>query len=122
MHGHATKPLRPLSQACLILLIMASLAACGGSGGSGSGGSGSTLQPIDLQVLDAGGYLSTFAKSMIQSFVDTHHNLVKSVEYLPRIQAPNLPGRLQAEQAAQHVTTNLILSGFDGVSSSIKDG
>jgi putative spermidine/putrescine transport system substrate-binding protein len=103
-------------QNLLLLLLVALLAACGSSGGSG------TVQPIDLQVLDAGGYLSPFAKAMIQAFVDTHHNLVKSVEYLPRIQAPNLPGKIQAEQAANRVTTNLILSGFDGVSSSIKDG
>lgn len=119
MHGHATKSLRRSSHVFLILLMtMAWLAACGGSGGSSS----NTPQPIDLQVLDAGGYLSTFGQAMIQSFVDSHHNLVKSVEFLPRIQAPNLPGKIQAEQAANHVTTNLILSGFDGVSSSIKDG
>lgn len=117
MHGHATKLLRRFSQLSLLVLVLALLAACGGGGGSST-----TAQPIDLQVLDAGGYLSTFAQPMIQSFVDTHHNLVKSVEYLPRIQAPTLPGKLQAEQAAHRVTTNLILSGFDGVSSSIKDG
>ncbi len=40
----------------LLLLIL--LAACGSSGASGSG----TVQPIDLQVLDASGYLSPFAK------------------------------------------------------------
>lgn len=118
MHKRATKLARNLSHSFFLLLVMALLAACGGGGGNGS----STTQPIDLQVLDAGGYLSTFAQSMIQSFVDTHHNLVKSVEFLPRIQAPTLPGKLQAEQAAHRVTTNLILSGFDGVSSSIKDG
>lgn len=118
MHKRATKLAQNLSHSFFLLLVMVLLAACGG-GGSGSS---TTTQPIDLQVLDAGGYLSTFAQSMIQSFVDTHHNLVKSVEFLPRIQAPTLPGKLQAEQAAHRVTTNLILSGFDGVSSSIKDG
>ena len=116
MHKRATKLAQNLSHSFFLLLVMVLLAACGGSGSS------TTTQPIDLQVLDAGGYLSTFAQSMIQSFVDTHHNLVKSVEFLPRIQAPTLPGKLQAEQAAHRVTTNLILSGFDGVSSSIKDG
>ena len=119
MHGHAAKSLRHISQAFLLLLVMALVAACGGGGSTGTS---TTTQPIDLQVLDAGGYLSTFAQSMIQNFVNSHHNLVKSVEFLPRIQAPNLPGKLQAEQAAHRVTTNLILSGFDGVSSSIKDG
>ncbi len=120
MHGHATNSLRHLSRSLLLLLVLALLAACGGSGGSTGTGS-ATIQPIDLQVLDAGGYLSAFAQTMIQTFVNTHHNLVKSVEFLPRIQAPDLPGKLQAEQAANRVTTNLILSGFDGVSSSIKD-
>lgn len=107
---------RYLLQSIGMLLLIAQFAACGG------GGSGNTVQPITLQVLDAGGYLSTFAQAMIQSFVDSHHDLVKSVQYLPRIQAPDLPGKIQAEQAAHRVTTNLILSGFDGVSSSIKDG
>ncbi len=109
---------RYLLQSIGLLLLVVQLAACSGGGG----GSSNTLQPINLQVLDAGGYLSTFAQAMIQAFVDTHHNLIKSVEYLPRIQAPDLPGKIQAEQAANRVTTNLILSGFDGVSSSIKDG
>jgi len=120
MHRQMTRLARFFSCNLLLLLVVASLAACSGSGGNSSGTG--TLQPIDLQVLDAGGYLSVFGKDMIQAFVDSHHNLVKSVEYLPRIQAPNLPGKLQAEQAANRVTTNLILSGFDGVSSSIKDG
>lgn len=119
MRGRTPKFLRHLSQFFLLLLIVGMLAACGGSSGSSNS---TTVQPIDLQVLDAGGYLSAFAQNMIQTFVNTHHNLVKSVEFLPRIQAPDLPGKLQAEQAANRVTTNLILSGFDGVSSSIKDG
>lgn len=121
MHRQTTRLARFFSRNLLLLLVVALLAACSGSSGNSGGSSTSALQPIDLQVLDAGGYLSPFAKAMIQAFVDTHHNLVKSVEYLPRIQAPNLPGKLQAEQAANRVTTNLVLSGFDGVSSSIKD-
>lgn len=117
MHGRVTRSLRYLSQSLLLVLVMSLLAACGGGSGNSN-----TTQAIDLQVLDAGGYLSTFAQSMIQTYVNSHHNLIKSVEFLPRIQAPDLPGKLQAEQAAKRVTTNLILSGFDGVSSSIKDG
>ena len=52
---------RNLLQNLLLLILVALLAACGSSGASGSGSSG-TVQPIDLQVLDAGGYLSPFAK------------------------------------------------------------
>ena len=120
MQPKTARLVRHFLQGIALLLLVAQLAACGSSGGGGNN-SNAPLQPIDLQVLDAGGYLSTFAQAMIQAFVDTHPNLVKSVEYLPRIQAPNLPGKIQAEQAAHRVTTNLILSGFDGVSSSIKD-
>jgi putative spermidine/putrescine transport system substrate-binding protein len=116
MRRKTAKRARYLVLSVGLLLLVVQLGACG-SGGSSS----NTVQPINLQVLDAGGYLSTFAQAMIQAFVDSHHNLVKSVQYLPRIQAPDLPGKLQAEEAAHRVTTNLILSGFDGVSSSIKD-
>src|SRR5215469_6588722 len=116
MRRKTAKRARYLVLSVGLLLLVTQLGACG-SGGGGS----NTAQPIDLQVLDAGGYLSTFAQATIQAFVDSHHNLLKSVQYLPRIQAPNLPGKLQAEEAAHRVTTNLILSGFDGVSSSIKD-
>jgi hypothetical protein len=45
-------------QNLLLLILVALLAACGSSGSGGSG----TVQPIDLQVLDVGGYLSPFAK------------------------------------------------------------
>src|SRR5690242_12346333 len=119
MQPKTAKLVRHLLQGIALLLLVAQLAACGGGGGGNN--TNGPLQPIDLQVLDAGGYLSTFAQAMIQAYVDTHPNLIKSVEYLPRIQAPDLPGKLQAEEAAHRVTTNLILSGFDGVSSSIKD-
>jgi putative spermidine/putrescine transport system substrate-binding protein len=121
MQPKTAKLVRHLLQGIALLLLVAQLAACGSGGSSGTNTNG-PLQPIDLQVLDAGGYLSTFAQAMIQAFVDSHPSLIKSVQYLPRIQAPDLPGKIQAEQAAHRVTTNLILSGFDGVSSSIKDG
>jgi ABC-type glycerol-3-phosphate transport system substrate-binding protein len=52
MYRQTTRLARFFSCNLLLLLVVALLAACGGSGGNSS--STGTLQPIDLQVLDAG--------------------------------------------------------------------
>jgi putative spermidine/putrescine transport system substrate-binding protein len=99
------------------LLIGALVVACG----ENTPANGTSSGPVALQIVDAGGYMS-LAKPMMESYRKAHPDKVSSITYLPRVQAPDLPGRLKTEQAAGKVETSLILSGYDGVSSSIAQG
>ena len=111
-----TNPPKYLAHTMVFLLIALMLAACGGPvSGVGSN------QRVNLQIMDAGGFMAQ-AKPMIVAYRKAHPQTVGTVTYLPRVQAPDLPGRIRAEQGANRVVTSLILSGYDGVASSVKQG
>jgi putative spermidine/putrescine transport system substrate-binding protein len=97
------------------LVMVLLLAACGG------GSNGNTGGPIVLQVVDAGGY-SAQVKPMLDAYQKAHPDKVSKVVYPSRIQAPQLPGKLKAEIDANKIQDTLIISGFDGVASSIQQG
>lgn len=94
---------------------VAILDACGPASSTSAG-------PVSLQIMDAGGYLPFFGKDMIESYRRAYPNKVSSVEYLPRVQAPDLPGKLKVQQDAKRVSTSLIASGYDGVASCSQQG
>jgi putative spermidine/putrescine transport system substrate-binding protein len=106
-----------LAPGLVFLLIALQLAACGETAPT----SGTTSSPVSLQIVDAGGFMS-MAKPMMESYRKAHPDKVSSITYLPRVQAPDLPGRLKTEQAAGKVQTSLIISGYDAVSDSITQG
>src|SRR5579884_2950434 len=99
---------RYLVHGLAVLLIGLLVTACGGAGGSGGGSTGS--HPIVLQVVDAGGY-SDQVKPMLQAYQKAHPDKVSKIIYPPRIQAPQLPGKLKAEEDAGNVQDTLIISG-----------
>jgi len=111
-----TKGATFLAQGLMFLLITLLVAACGGGTTASTPGS----HPVDLEIVDAGGYLAQ-ARPMIDAYVKAHPDKVSHVTYPPRIQAPTLPGKLKTEQGANHVQTSLILSGYDGVASSTQE-
>ncbi len=116
---HRTRKLAPyLAQGLSFLIVTLLIAACGGSGG-GSGSNGS--HPIVLQIVDAGGFAEQ-AEPMIKAFQKAHPDEVSQVIYPSRIQAPALPSKIKAEQAANNVQDDLIISGYDGVASCTKEG
>lgn len=92
------------------------LDACGTGAGAGA------ATKVHLQIVDAGGYLPTIAKPIIENYGKAHLDKVASIQYLPRVQAPDLPGKLKAQQNAKRVTTSLILTGYDGVASCTAQG
>lgn len=117
---HQTQRLSTYLTHGLMVLMMALLfVACGGSANSGSG-SGSS-HPIVLQVVDAGGY-SAQLKPMLQAYQKAHPDKVSKIVYPPRIQAPQLPGKLKAEEDAGNIQDTLVISGYDGVASSQQQG
>jgi putative spermidine/putrescine transport system substrate-binding protein len=109
--------MRVLTLGLAALMITLLFVACGGSSTSGSGGS----NPIVLQVVDAGGY-SAQLKPMLDAYQKAHPDKVSKVVYPPRIQAPQLPGKLKAEEDAGKIQDTLVISGYDGVASSTQQG
>jgi len=106
-------------------LVATTLAACGGGGTTTTANDPTNFtvsQPVNLQVMDAGGYVPQFAQAMMDAYVKAHPDKVAHIDYLPRVQAPDLPGKLKAQQDAGHVTTSIIVSGYDGVASSVQQG
>jgi putative spermidine/putrescine transport system substrate-binding protein len=65
--------------------------------------------PVKLHILDVSGDLST-SKPMIQNFVKANPKLVSSVEYESG-SAPDVVGKLQAQQSANRVDIDLVLTG-----------
>ncbi|MBV9709669.1 MAG: extracellular solute-binding protein, partial [Ktedonobacteraceae bacterium] len=101
----------------LFLFFAVLLVGCGGGGG----GSANTNHPIVLQVVDAGGY-SSQVKPMLEAYQKAHPDKVSKIVYPPRIQAPQLPGKLKAEEGSGNIQDTLVITGYDGVSSAIQQG
>lgn len=73
--------------------------------------------PVTLNVLDIAGNLQ-LTKGMIENFKKSHPDVIKGVTY-SSAPAPNMPGKIQAQQQGGNVTTSLVLSGTDGLSAGI---
>lgn len=76
--------------------------------------------PVTLNILDIAGNLQ-LTKGMIENFKKAHPGIVKGVTYTSA-PAPDMAGKLQAQQQGGNVTTSLVLSGTDGLSAGISKG
>jgi putative spermidine/putrescine transport system substrate-binding protein len=72
---------------------------------------------VTLNILDIAGNLQ-LTKGMIENFVKANPKIVKNVTYTTA-PAPDMAGKLQAEQQGGHASTSLVLSGTDGLSAGI---
>jgi putative spermidine/putrescine transport system substrate-binding protein len=77
-------------------------------------------EPVTLNVLDVAGNLQ-LTKGMIENFAEANPDIVEDVTYTSA-PAPNMAGKLQAEQQGGDSTTSLVLSGTDGLSAGIDTG
>ena len=99
-----------------ILAVGIIASACGGGGASGApSGAG----PVTINVLDVAGNLQ-LTKGMIENFKAAHPEIVNNVTYSTAT-APELAGKLQAQQQGGNVQINLVLTGTDGLSAGIKN-
>ncbi|MGH3318725.1 MAG: ABC transporter substrate-binding protein [Streptosporangiaceae bacterium] len=108
---------------------LAMLAAACGAPQSGGGGGGNAAQPtsipkkpsepVTLNILDVAGDLQ-LTKGMIQEFAKKHPDIVSKVTYTSA-PAPEMAGKLKAQQQAGNVQTSLVLTGTDGLSAGIED-
>lgn len=76
-------------------------------------------KPVTLNILDIAGNLA-LTQGMIDNFRKENPDIVKNVTYT-KAPAPSMTGKLQAEQGAGRVSTNLVLTGTDGLSAGIKN-
>ncbi len=75
--------------------------------------------PVTLNILDVAGNLQ-LTKGMIENFKAAHPEIVSNVTYSTAT-APELAGKLQAQQQGGNVQINLVLTGTDGLSAGIKN-
>lgn len=75
-------------------------------------------QPVELNILDVAGNLQ-LTQGMIDEFVQKNPDIVSKVNYT-KATAPEMPGKLQAEQQGGQSQTHLVLTGTDGLSAVIQ--
>ncbi|MFD4671074.1 extracellular solute-binding protein [Lentzea sp. NPDC058450] len=74
-------------------------------------------KPVELNVLDVAGNLQ-LTQGMIDDFVRSHPDVVSKVN-ATKATAPDMPGKLKAEQNSGTSQTHLVLTGTDGLASVI---
>jgi putative spermidine/putrescine transport system substrate-binding protein len=101
------------------------LAACGApdSGKPASGGGDAPAKPakaVTLNVLDVAGDLQ-LTQGMIDDFARQNSGVVSRVTY-SKATAPELVGKVKAQQNANRVDIDLVLTGVDGLAAGIEQG
>lgn len=99
------------------------LAACGSPTKSDGGTSSNATapdkpsKPVTLNILDVAGNLQ-LTQPMIDDFVSKNPKIISKVTY-SKATAPELAGKVKAQQAANRVDIGLILTGVDGLSAGV---
>jgi putative spermidine/putrescine transport system substrate-binding protein len=76
--------------------------------------------PVALNIVDVGGDLA-LTRPAFDAYLKAKPQLVSSFTY-NKAPAPELPGKLQAEQSANRLDIDLVLTGIDALSAGIKQG
>jgi putative spermidine/putrescine transport system substrate-binding protein len=76
--------------------------------------------PIVINVVDVGGQLALTQKAM-EEYRKTHPELVSKFNFT-KAPAPELPGKLKAQQDAGRVDIDVVLSGTDAISAGLEQG
>lgn len=101
------------------------LSACGApdSGTSGTTGGDAPDKPgkaVTLNILDVAGDLQ-LTQGMIDEFAKQNPKVVSKVTY-SKATAPELVGKIKAQQDANRVDIDLVLTGVDGLAAGIEQG
>lgn len=118
----------PTSIAAVVAgLLTVGLTACGaptaptqGGGDSNADAPDKPSKPVVLNVLDVAGNLQ-LTQGMIDEFAKEHPDVVSKVTYSTS-PAPDLVGKIQAQQGAGRVDIGLVLTGTDGLSAGAEQG
>lgn len=111
---------RALAVGLVVGLIVGACGSPATSATTSSGtGAGAGKGPVTLNILDIAGNLQ-LTKAMIENFKAAHSDVVGNVTY-STAPAPEMAGKLQAQQQGGQVQTSLVLTGTDGLSAGIKN-
>jgi putative spermidine/putrescine transport system substrate-binding protein len=104
---------------------LAMIAACGAPGGDGAAKEPATVpdkpsKAVSLNILDVAGNLA-LTQPMIDDFVAKNPKYVSKVTY-QKATSPELAGKIKAQQNANRVDIDLVLTGVDGLSSGVEQG
>lgn len=75
--------------------------------------------PVTINVLDVAGNLQ-LTKAMMENFKAAHPEIVANITYSTAT-APELAGKLQAQQAGGNAQISLVMTGTDGLAAGIKN-
>jgi putative spermidine/putrescine transport system substrate-binding protein len=108
-----------------LLAALTALALTTSCGAPNSGGSGSATgdvpdkpaKAVTLNILDVAGDLQ-LTQTMIDDFVKNNSTIVSKVTY-SKSTAPEMPGKIKAQQSAGRVDIDLVLTGVDGLAAGI---
>jgi len=112
-----------MTAAAALALGLASCAAPATPGGTTSDTGAVPDKPskaVALSILDVAGDLQ-LTQSMIDDFASRNPDIISSVTYDTGT-APDLPGKIKAQQDAGRVSIDLVLTGTDGLASGISQG
>lgn len=102
------------------------MAGCGAPGGPGAAQApvgpvpDRPSAPVTLDILDVAGNLQ-LTQGMIDEFVARNPQIVSRVTY-EKATAPDMAGKIIAQQNAGRITIDLVLTGTDGLSAGIEQG
>jgi putative spermidine/putrescine transport system substrate-binding protein len=99
---------------------MAGLAALGAGRAFAASAPALPSSPVTLNVVDVAGQLQ-LTQGAMDAFAKANANLVSKITY-SQAPAPELPGKIKAQQAAKSVDIDLVLTGTDGLSAGIDQG
>jgi putative spermidine/putrescine transport system substrate-binding protein len=99
---------------------VAGLAALGAGRAFAASAPALPSSPVTLNVVDVAGQLQ-LTQGAMDAFAKANANLVSKITY-SQAPAPELPGKIKAQQAAKSVDIDLVLTGTDGLSAGIDQG
>ena len=117
-----------LAAALAVAALAAVLGACGGGGGGGGEAVNTAPskapalpdKPVTLNILDVAGNLQLTQKA-IDRYKSEHSDAVSRITYTTAT-APELAGKVKAQQQAKRLDIDLVLTGTDGLSAGIAQG
>jgi putative spermidine/putrescine transport system substrate-binding protein len=97
--------------------VLGGLASLAGVAGARAASPALPSEPVSLNVVDAGGQLQLTQRAM-DDFVKANPKLVSKIAY-SQAPAPELPGKIKAQQDAGRLDIDLVLIGTDALSAGI---